>query len=59
MSEPSFLTVEQVEWLHKVAIGRFGGTQGESLDKGLSPKFKLSCSKVVNCRRRTGKLDLR
>jgi death-on-curing protein len=28
MSEPSSLTVEQVEWLHKVAIDRFGGTHG-------------------------------
>jgi hypothetical protein len=28
MSEPSFLTAEQVEWLHQVAINRFGGSPG-------------------------------
>ena len=28
MSEPGFLNVEQVEWLHQVAIDRFGGSHG-------------------------------
>jgi prophage maintenance system killer protein len=28
MSEPGFLNVEQVEWLHQVAIDRFGESHG-------------------------------
>lgn len=35
MSEPGFLTVEQVEWLHQVAIDRFGGSHG------LRDRFRL------------------
>jgi hypothetical protein len=31
MSEPDFLTVEQVEWLHRVAIDRFGAEEFQSL----------------------------